>query len=173
MTLLHRMHARDRALFEVLLLPHQCAAGLRTTFTVLTHVGGATATVMLALLPLMGNPAWQFVGRHAILTLVLSHVLVQFAKRLVGRGRPSAAGLGECFVAEPDRFSFPSGHATASLAVALAYTLAFPALAVPILALATLVGISRVVLGVHYPGDVAAGQALAVATHLLLLRFGA
>ena len=24
MTLLHRVHARDRALFEVLLLPHEC-----------------------------------------------------------------------------------------------------------------------------------------------------
>jgi undecaprenyl-diphosphatase len=66
----------------------------------------------------------------------------------------------------PDRFSFPSGHACASMAVALAYGLAFPALAVPLVALATIVGFSRVCLGVHYPGDVLIGQLIAAGTAL-------
>jgi undecaprenyl-diphosphatase len=47
-----------------------------------------------------------------------------------------------------------------------------PSLAVPILALAMIVGTTRVVLGVHYPGDVAAGQVIAYVTHLVLLRAG-
>jgi undecaprenyl-diphosphatase len=75
-------------------------------------------------------------------------------------------------VADPDRFSFPSGHAAAALSVALAYAVVWPSLALPILALAMAIGGSRVALGVHYPGDVAMGQAIALVTHLLLARVG-
>jgi undecaprenyl-diphosphatase len=67
-------------------------------------------------------------------------------------------------VAEPDRFSFPSGHAAASMSVAVGYGVTFPVLALPLLLLALLVGFSRVRLGVHFPGDVLAGQALALLT---------
>jgi undecaprenyl-diphosphatase len=121
-------------------------------------------------MPLLSKYWWVVLGRHALLSLVLSHLLVQLVKRTVGRPRPSLCTKGAGFIAAPDRFSFPSGHATASMAVALAYAMAFPVLAVPIIVLAGVVGASRVILGVHYPGDVAAGQAIAVATHLLLAR---
>jgi undecaprenyl-diphosphatase len=40
----------------------------------------------------------------------------------------------------------------------------FPTLLAPLLAVALLVGFSRVRLGVHFPGDVVAGQAIATAT---------
>ena len=67
-------------------------------------------------------------------------------------------------IQEPDRFSFPSGHATASLAVALPYAVVFPLWAGPLLLLALLVGFSRVRLGVHYPSDVLVGQLIAIGT---------
>lgn len=173
MTFLHRIQARDRALYHVLLLRQNGPAGWRAMFTVLTHAGGARATIAAALAPMAGGDQLESAGIHALFVLVLSHLAVQLVKRCVGRERPASSGVGRTFVTEPDRFSFPSGHATASLAVALAYAAAFPAYSVPILLVATLVGISRVALGVHYPGDVAAGQAIAVATHLLLRHYGA
>lgn len=71
-------------------------------------------------------------------------------------------------IAEPDRFSFPSGHAAAAMSVALGYAAVFPAIAPWFAALAVLVGYSRVALAVHYPGDVLAGQGLAVLTALAL-----
>jgi undecaprenyl-diphosphatase len=67
----------------------------------------------------------------------------------------------------PDRFSFPSGHAAASLSVALGLlSTVAPPVGVALVALALLVGISRCYLGVHYPGDVVAGWALAFLGHL-------
>jgi undecaprenyl-diphosphatase len=45
----------------------------------------------------------------------------------------------------------------------------FPAWAAPLLALALAVGASRVFLGVHYPGDVVIGQAIAILTGAIVI----
>ena len=103
-------------------------------------------------------------SRLALATLVASHLAVQLVKRTVVRARPGESGVHAPVVAEPDRFSFPSGHAAASMSVALGYGVTFPVLALPLLVLALLVGFSRVRLGVHFPGDVLAGQVLALLT---------
>lgn len=56
-----------------------------------------------------------------------------------------------------DKFSFPSGHSSGAflLATALAVVYQMPALAMYLWAAS--VALSRVVLGVHYPGDTLAG----------------
>jgi len=100
----------------------------------------------------------------ALATLTVSHLVVQLVKRTVVRVRPSMRYRHTGLVSDPDRFSFPSGHATASMAVALSYGAVFPDWAVPLAALAALVGFSRIRLGVHYPSDVLMGQIIAGAT---------
>ena len=55
------------------------------------------------------------------------------------------------------------------MSVAVVYAMTFPAWAVPLLALALAVGASRVFLGVHYPGDVVIGQAIAIITGALVI----
>jgi undecaprenyl-diphosphatase len=67
-------------------------------------------------------------------------------------------------VSVPDRFSFPSGHSAAVMSVAFIHAANFHSLAVLMIVLATLVGFSRVKLGVHYPGDVLVGQLIAILT---------
>jgi undecaprenyl-diphosphatase len=161
---------RDRALFDRLRLGSTSRWQWCTLAVALTHLGSVGTTIALALAPML-LPGWQAVGRHAVYTLVLSHLLVQMVKRTVSRPRPSCGEGSEPLICVPDRFSFPSGHAAAALSIALAYAAAMPELAVPILVLAGIVGATRVALGVHYPGDVAAGQSIAVATHLILAHF--
>jgi undecaprenyl-diphosphatase len=109
-------------------------------------------------------PVLSFAGAAAAVSIV---------KALIGRTRPP---VSLHLVAESDA-SFPSGHATNSAAVfvtigviAALYLLRRPIAraAAPIIAvlLSGLVGISRLVLGVHWPSDVAAGWALGLAIAL-------
>jgi membrane-associated phospholipid phosphatase len=66
----------------------------------------------------------------------------------------------------PESASFPSGHAATAFAAAVAVGLLYPRLRKPLLALAALVALSRVYLGVHYLTDVVVGSLLGVAIGL-------
>jgi undecaprenyl-diphosphatase len=87
--------------------------------------------------------------------------LYKLLKQTLVRERPFIGLLGiECAMPPLDRYSFPSGHTLhAVLFTSIAVT-HFPALAVVLVPFALLVAASRVILGLHYPTDVAAGAAL-------------
>jgi undecaprenyl-diphosphatase len=162
--LLVRLDARDRALMLRYAITPAASRRSRLAWTAVTHLGGTGPTVAAAIVPWFQCCALHTASQLALATLVASHLLVQLIKRTVVRGRPGESGLRAPVVTEPDRFSFPSGHAAASMSVALGYGVTFPVLALPLLVLALLVGFSRVRLGVHFPGDVLAGQVLALLT---------
>ena len=101
---------------------------------------------------------------QAAWTLSISLLIVQVIKRIVVRTRPTERISVSAHVHVPDRFSFPSGHAAASMSVAFIHASTFHSLGWPLLVIAALVGLSRVRLGAHYPGDVVVGQLIAIAT---------
>lgn len=164
-----RLSKFDERLFAAMIMRRHPV--LDRLMRALTHLGDAAVTIGISLVALTGVlPGGRTTGLHAALTLAVSHGLVQFLKRIVSRARPRLpVGFGFLIV-PPDRFSFPSGHATSSLAVALPFAFALGGLAsMLIIALALTVGFSRCYLGVHYPGDVVMGWLLAVGTYAGLI----
>jgi undecaprenyl-diphosphatase len=127
----------------------------------LTHLGDAWATIGVALVvAVIGELE---LGAAMLLANALSHAPVQLLKRLVARPRPSdALGRPLALVPLPDPFSFPSGHAAATTAVASTLVMAHRGRH-PRAAPAALVSYSRVALRVHHAGDVLAGVALGLA----------
>jgi membrane-associated phospholipid phosphatase len=116
--------------------------------------------------------------RAAVIVIVGAAILVALATRWRGRALAFSAVLtGALLVFQVlgpaiypvESRSFPSGHATSSMAfVAAAATLAWPTRRrwpAVILggAFAALVGLSRVALEVHYPSDVLGGWTLSIA----------
>ncbi|ADG76817.1 Phosphoesterase PA-phosphatase related protein OS=Tsukamurella paurometabola (strain ATCC 8368 / DSM / CCUG 35730 / CIP 100753 / JCM 10117 / KCTC 9821 /NBRC 16120 / NCIMB 702349 / NCTC 13040) OX=521096 GN=Tpau_0163 PE=4 SV=1 [Tsukamurella paurometabola] len=102
----------------------------------------------------------------------VAHAASVVIKRIVRRRRPDhpaiAVGVGT-----PSKLSFPSSHATSSTAGSILLgrasgvpggALLLPAAVVPPMLT------SRMVLGVHYPTDVAAGAAIGAATALAAIE---
>lgn len=97
-------------------------------------------------------------------------------KRLVRRPRPdreAARVTVDRHVPMPGSASFPSGHTASAVAFATAVGVVLPAAAVPLGVLASAVGYARVHVGVHYPGDVAAGAVLGIASAAAVLAAAA
>lgn len=161
LTLLSRLDARDR---EIFLRWVAADAGFiaRACWRGVTHLGGAVFTIAFSILALvLAEGAFHVAAVDAATALAVTHLIAQVVKRTVVRPRPSGLSF-DALIAVPDRFSFPSGHAIAASSLAFVYATHFPTLAPALLLAATLVAVSRVRLGVHYPGDVLAGQVIAL-----------
>jgi undecaprenyl-diphosphatase len=107
---------------------------------------------------------WAEGARAALQMVVVGAVglaLYKVLKRTLVRERPFIGLIGiECAMPPLDRYSFPSGHTLHAVAFTVLAVGHVPWLAVLLVPFALLVAASRVVLGLHYPSDVAVGALL-------------
>ncbi len=104
-------------------------------------------------------------GRHGVVAAGFSALLALGVAHIVAdiwaRPRPYLAHPGaHLFIAPSPDSSFPSDHATAAFAIAIAIFLRHRKAGWIALAMATVVSVARVAVGTHYPADVAAGAAI-------------
>lgn len=136
----------------------------------LTLVVLISAVALYIFLSLEDRPAaWQL-----LLNSVGAGIWTGITKNVIERARPEDV----THLVQVSGFSYPSGHSLVSaslyLTIALLAARHLPTMKGRVLlfglaiAIISLVGMSRVYLGVHYPSDVASGASLGVAWALLL-----
>jgi undecaprenyl-diphosphatase len=132
---------------------------IRDVFSAISKLGdGVFWYVLIVLLPVVyGETALYPALRMAAVGLIGLGLYKYLKSRLV-RERPyiSLAGIVPGTRAL-DRYSFPSGHTLHAVSFTTLAVRSFPELAWLLVPFAALVAASRVVLGLHYPTDVAAG----------------
>ncbi len=107
-----------------------------------------------------GRGVWQMC-LAMLLAFLINDVTL---KPLVHRLRPYQRDASVSVIGPaPTDYSFPSGHAAATFAAAVALSRAWPAGTVAWYLLAALISYSRLYLGVHYPSDVVAGALVGLA----------
>jgi undecaprenyl-diphosphatase len=171
-SLLLRLSSYDQRLLFALV--HRRRPGLDRFMRAVTHLADWPVAVSITLAMALGAvEGLESTGIRMAWTLGLSHLGVEILKRVFTRERPRLPVGLEWMVGVPDRFSFPSGHATAGMAMGLplVLSLGWP-VGVVIAGLAVSIGLSRCYLGVHYPGDVLAGWALAITTLTGVIALG-
>ena len=105
--------------------------------------------------------------------LLLVGATTQIIKHLVGRPRPNHASLDEGFdfnflTTESTFHSFPSGHSSTIIAIALIASLVLPSLKYFFYICGLIIAFSRVVVGAHFITDVVAGTLIAIIVYKVL-----
>ncbi len=130
----------------------------------------ATLAVLFLAARGAAHAAWRRASVAAVLSAGLGLAVGKVISELVDRARPFVADPGgvHLFSGHAADAGFPSDHATAAFAIAVAILLRKRGWGIAALVAATVLSIGRVALGVHYPSDVLAGAALGSAAALVL-----
>lgn len=118
---------------------------------------------------------WNLLLCYIFVGVGLPSLVSTILKRIIGRPRPVHLTQTEPltyqhFALDASYASFPSGHATTIGALAMVLAILFPAWRVAFLAMALVIGGTRIVVGAHYPSDVAAGLAFGAFSAWLIAR---
>ena len=135
---------------------------VRGLFRVVSWLGdGWFWYALIVTLPFAYGREALLAAAHMTLIGAVNLAIYKYIKPRAVRERPYITHSGiQCVSAPLDRYSFPSGHTLHAVAFTIVMASYFPQWAPALLVFTTLIALSRVVLGLHYPTDVAAGAVL-------------
>jgi undecaprenyl-diphosphatase len=164
--MLRRAGDRSWLLYDELLCLRLNRAGridwIRKLFRAVSRLGDGVFWYGLMVWLMLGHGVAAVAAvAHMLGAGVVCTVLYKWLKAKTSRPRPYQVNHAiACNAAPLDQFSFPSGHTLHAVAFSVVLLAYFPGFAWLVLSFTALVGLSRMVLGLHYPSDVLAGAAL-------------
>lgn len=152
---------------------------------IFTHFGGFKflVLIMIALVLYARISKRETLKKVTIITLIallFSGAIAVVLKHAFHQPRPfMVLDNVHLLITEDDLNSFPSGHATSTLAVVTSLVLNMKELAkkhyvvidIALIIFAILIPFSRMYVGVHFPGDVLAGAIIGIAGALVINKF--
>jgi undecaprenyl-diphosphatase len=127
-----------------------------------SHTGDGIYYVLIGIIVAMLEPV---LGLSFFVTGLLAFSielpLYMVLKNSIKRRRPDDV-ITEfvAFLIPSDKFSFPSGHTAAAFLMATLISFYYPPFSLLAYGVASVIGFSRVLLGVHFPSDILAGASL-------------
>ncbi len=158
MNILNYIQNRDTSLLKRINISLKCKS-LDIIMPLATYLASKISLVTFCLFTELNPDTFiHLLGVKCTVSLILSTVVAQIFKKTVSRIRPflivNNLNIKKIGI---DEYSFPSGHTTAAFTVGAMISLFYPPATFLLMLLASLVGVSRIYLGVHYPSDVFAG----------------
>ncbi len=167
MKILYAIHSIDLRTFNWFLERKYRASFVQMSRLVSRSADGPLYLIISCFLVVLNN--WLLI-KVLFIGFTIERISYFILKNKLKRNRPQQTIPGFISVIQPsDQFSFPSGHTSAAFLVMGLVMTFYPALTIALLLWAFSVGLSRVVLGVHFPTDSVAGALLGYSISQLCL----
>jgi len=133
------------------------------------------AFIPLAVFLLVRDPASRHAVSEAVWSFLLALLVTTLLASLIQRPRPFLAAPDPSapmirLIPPPYNTSFPSGHTASSVAIAAALFYVNRRIGFVAVALAALVALGRIMVGVHYPTDILGGLVVGLLS-FFVIRF--
>jgi len=148
-------------------------SAVHAVFVAASRLGDGIAWyALIGALALLGGEAGTVAALRMAIAGAAGALLYRALKQGLVRERPCVSHEGILAGTAPlDRYSFPSGHTLHAVCFTILAVSHEPWLAPVLVPLALAIAASRVVLGLHYPSDVAAGALIGAALAAASLEF--
>ena len=151
---------------------HTIATGFLDKFFALItdrHSWDITYILLIGILIFKGGKKGRLAILGIILVILVSDQFGDLLKHLIQRVRPcNSLDNVRMTIGCAGGFSFPSNHAVNNFAAASFFYKLYPNLKIPLFITASLIALSRVYLGVHYPSDMLGGVIIGSAIGYLM-----